>query len=87
MTDSGRKDMSSKIGDKMTPDSQKSTIDKVGDSITGGADKAGRDLVPDSQKSTTQSMSDKASREKDSHKSTGGESMLDKAKDTLGMNK
>jgi hypothetical protein len=50
-------------------------MDKVGDSITGGADKAGRDLIPDSQKSTTQSMGDKASREKDHAKN---ESVLDK---------
>lgn len=49
------------------------------------------DVQPDSQKSTTQSMTDKMSREKDSHSGstgtshTGDKSMLDKAKDTLGM--
>lgn len=43
------------------------------------------DVVPDSQKSTSQSMQDKASREKDSHKSGGNESVLDKAKDAVGM--
>lgn len=47
------------------------------------------DVIPDSQKSTSQSMQDKASREKDSsHGSSGGhESVLDKAKDAVGMNK
>lgn len=34
------------------------------------------DAVPDSQKSTGQSLADKASREKDTHK--GGESVMDK---------
>lgn len=51
------------------------------------------DVQPDSQKSTTQSMTDKMSREKDSHTSsgtghsstTGDKSMLDKAKDAVGM--
>ncbi|KJY00307.1 chaperone/heat shock protein [Zymoseptoria brevis] len=85
MTDHGRKDLSDKISDKATPDHSKSTMDKVGDSITGTADKAGRDLVPDSQKSTTQSIGDKASREKDHAK--GDESVLDKAKNAIGMNK
>lgn len=65
------------IGDKVTPNSQKSTVDKVGDTLTGAGDKIGRDAVPDSQKSTTQSMTDKASRQKDSAKD---ESVLDKAK-------
>jgi hypothetical protein len=43
------------------------------------------DAVPDSEKSTGQKISDKTSREKDSAK--GEDSLLDKAKDTLGMNK
>jgi hypothetical protein len=30
------------MGDKMTPDSSKSTVDKIGDSLSGNADKAGR---------------------------------------------
>ena len=42
------------------------------------------DVIPDSQKSTGQSLSDKASREKDSHKD---ESLLDKAKSAVGMDK
>ena len=42
------------------------------------------DAVPDSEKSTGQSMMDKASREKDSHKD---ESLLDKAKSAVGLDK
>ena len=46
------------------------------------------DVVPDSQKSTGQQVSDKTSRTKDSHKSGPGEdSMLDKAKGAMGLNK
>lgn len=48
------------------------------------ADICPSDLVPDSEKSTTQSMSDKASREKSSH---SNESTMDKVKDTIGMGK
>ena len=55
--------------------------------LTGVGDKVQRDVVPDSQKSTGQSMQDKASREKDSHSSTGGESLMDKAKNAVGMDK
>ncbi|KAH9819370.1 chaperone/heat shock protein [Teratosphaeria destructans] len=91
MTDAGRKDISDKIGDKITPDSQKSTIDKAGDALSGVGDKAQRDLIPDSQKSGTQSTMDKMSREKDhqqhAHGSSGGDSLLDKAKHAVGMDK
>ena len=46
------------------------------------------DVVPDSQKSTGQQLSDKAGREKDSHTSgPGQESVLDKAKGAMGLNK
>lgn len=86
MTDAGRKDIGDKMQNKMTPDSSKSTMDQVKDTVTGVGDKAQRDVIPDSQKSTSQSMQDKASREKDSH-TGGGESILDKAKSAVGMDK
>ena len=40
--DSGRKGLGDKIGDKATPNSQKSTIDQVKDGITGAGDKVQR---------------------------------------------
>ncbi|KAK3720820.1 hypothetical protein LTR37_003483 [Vermiconidia calcicola] len=86
MTDSGRKGMGDKASEKMTPDSSKSTLDKAKEGVTDMTDKAGRDAVPDDQKSTGQQISDKTSREKNSS-GNSGESMMDKAKDTLGMNK
>nr|OQO16223.1 hypothetical protein B0A51_15491 [Rachicladosporium sp. CCFEE 5018] len=88
MSDLGRKSNADKLGDKLQPDSSKSTLDKVGDSLTGAGDKVARDVVPDSQKSTSQSLSDKADRTKDSHtghNAPGQESLLDKAKDAVGM--
>ena len=44
------------------------------------------DVVPDSQKSGGQSTADKAGREKD-HAEGKGESMMDKAKHAMGMDK
>lgn len=78
--DSGRKDAGDKLNDKMTPDSSKSTVDKIKEGVTDAGDKIQRDAVPDSQKSTGQSLSDKASREKD-HQTK--ESPLDKVKGAL----
>lgn len=49
MSDHGRKDLSDKVADKITPDTTKSTVDKAGDHVTGKADKVGRDAVPDSE--------------------------------------
>ena len=69
----------------MTPDSSKSTFDKIKEGVTDAGDKIQRDAVPDSQKSTGQSLADKTSREKDHQKH--GDSILDKAKGALGMDK
>jgi hypothetical protein len=72
----------------MTPDSSKSTTDKLSEGFTDTSDKVRRDVQSDSSKSTTQSIGDKLSREKDD-KVHGGtdESFLDKTKHTLGMDK
>merc|ERR1739842_96030 len=67
----------------MTDDSRKGLGDKVKEGVTNTADKAQRDVVPDDQKSSGQAAADKASRTTDAHKDD--KSMMDKAKDTLGM--
>ncbi|KAL1587305.1 hypothetical protein WHR41_04227 [Cladosporium halotolerans] len=85
MSDANRKDLGDKVADKVTPDHSKSTTEKVKDTVTGTVDKVQRDAVPDSQKSTTQSAADKVSRETDAHKTD--ESLLDKAKHAVGMDK
>lgn len=42
MSDDGRKGMMDKLKDKATPESSKSTIDKVKEGVTGAGDKAQR---------------------------------------------
>lgn len=51
-------DKNKKVKDTVTPDSQKSTLDKAGDTVKGKADKAAGSLQPESDKSTTQKVSD-----------------------------
>lgn len=72
----------------MTPDSSKSTTDKLSDNVTDAGDKVAREFQSDDSKGATQSMADKMGREKDKevHGSTG-DSILDKTKHALGMDK
>ena len=70
----------------MTPDSSKSTTDKLFEGVTDTTDKAAREFQSDSSKSTTQSIGDKMGREKDDKVHGGtGDSVLDKAKHALGI--
>ncbi|ORY12768.1 putative chaperone/heat shock protein Hsp12 [Clohesyomyces aquaticus] len=86
MSDTGRKDWSDKLKEGVTPDSTKSTQTKVGETFTDAGDKFARGIQPDSSKSTGQEFTDKVGRSKDreTHGSSGG-SVLDKAKNALGM--
>jgi hypothetical protein len=86
MTDAFRKDTHTKLGEKMQPQSSKSTGTKIKESITGTGDKIAREAQPDSSKTNTQSTMDKIGRSKDNnvHGSTGG-SIVDKTKNALGM--
>ncbi|KAG9697664.1 hypothetical protein KCU95_g3623, partial [Aureobasidium melanogenum] len=61
-TDFGRKDLSDKIEEKVTPQSAKGPIDVTKEHATGHADHVARDLKTDEHKSTGQSMHDKVSR-------------------------
>ncbi|KAF2252633.1 putative chaperone/heat shock protein Hsp12 [Trematosphaeria pertusa] len=86
MSDAGRKDFSTKAKEEMTPDSSKSTQQKMKEAFTDTGDKVARGAQPDSDKSTGQSLTDKMGRSKDRevHGSTGG-SIIDKTKNALGM--
>ncbi|GME33861.1 uncharacterized protein K452DRAFT_316499 [Neofusicoccum parvum] len=88
MTDAGRKDFSTKAKEELTPDSTKSTQQKTKEAITDTGDKLARGVQTDESKSTTQEASDKLGRSKDRevHGSTG-ESILDKAKSAVGLDK
>ena len=44
----------------VTPDSQKSTLDKASETVTGKADNAAGSVQPEGDKSTTQSLTDTA---------------------------
>lgn len=70
----------------MTPDSSKSTQEKVKETFTDTTDKAARGLQSDDSKSAGQSLADKTSRSKDEHVHGGtSDSIMDKAKNALGM--
>ena len=70
----------------MTPDSSKSTVDKITESVTGAGDKVAREAQPSDTKSTTQKITDSAGHQKDSNKADPN-SLLNKAKDAVGLNK
>ncbi|KAE8331336.1 heat shock protein 9/12-domain-containing protein [Aspergillus sergii] len=86
MSDTGRKDFSTKAKEELTPDSAKSTQQKVKEGATDIGDRVSRGFQPDDQKSGTQEAFDKGQRVHDnkSHGSTG-ESILDKAKNAVGL--
>jgi len=86
MSDLGRKDFSTKAKEGITPDSSKSTAEKLKESVTDTGDKVARGVVPDSEKSGGQSLTDKAGRSKDNtvHGGSGG-SVIDKTKNALGL--
>lgn len=47
MSDQGRKDIHEQVGDKMKPDSQKTTTEKISDSASGAYDRAAAAAVPE----------------------------------------
>jgi len=82
MSDAGRKDLSSQVGDKLKPESQKSTTEKLGDTASGAYDRAAGAVQPESEKSTSQKLADSTRSNKDdaSQQSKG---VLQSAQDTL----
>lgn len=58
MSDQGRKGVLDQAQEKITPDSQKSTLDKASESVSGAYDRAAGAVQPDDTKSTTQKASD-----------------------------
>ncbi|CDO69230.1 hypothetical protein BN946_scf185042.g132 [Trametes cinnabarina] len=81
MADAGRQSFTDKASSAMKPDSQKSMTEQVGDSVKGTADSLASTMQP--QKSTSQQVGDSLS--SNSNENQG--SMMDKAKDMLGMSK
>ncbi|KAE8374670.1 heat shock protein 9/12-domain-containing protein [Aspergillus bertholletiae] len=86
MSDAGRKDWSTKAKEQITPDSAKSTQDKLKEGATDIGDRFARGVQPDEQKSGMQEAYDKGQRMHDNKSHGGtGESILDKAKNAMGL--
>ncbi|OQD74680.1 hypothetical protein PENDEC_c010G06189 [Penicillium decumbens] len=88
MSDTGRKNFSTKAKEEATPDSMKSTQDKVKETVTDTTDRVSRGIQGDDNKSGPQEAFDKTQRAHDNEAHGGtSRSIGDKVKDTLGMNK
>ena len=67
MSDPGRKDITTQVSEKATPQEHKTVGERVKESVTGAVDRAKAALTPDSEKSVTQQAADKARGESDKH--------------------
>ncbi|KAG9015608.1 hypothetical protein FRB90_004748 [Tulasnella sp. 427] len=79
MSDTGRQSLTDKAGAALKPDSEKSTTEHMGDKMKGTSDSMASALQPQSEKSGTQKLGDATS------SNSTNESMLDKAKNAMGM--
>lgn len=59
MSDPTRKDFTTQITEKATPESHKTTGQKIKESVTDTLDRAKSAMTPDSEKSVTQQAADK----------------------------
>ncbi|KAK0563690.1 hypothetical protein OC861_004685 [Tilletia horrida] len=76
-SDAGRRDLTDQIGSNLKPDSQKSILEQGKEKL----DSAASSLQPESQKSTTQKIGDSVS----GNSNENQDSLLSKAKQTLGL--
>ncbi|ESK94583.1 12 kda heat shock protein (glucose and lipid-regulated protein) [Moniliophthora roreri MCA 2997] len=81
MSDTGRQSFTDKAGAALKPDSQKSTTEHFGDKLKGNTDSAASTLQPQGEKSTSQKVGDTFS----SNSNNNDESLMDKAKNTVGL--
>lgn len=73
--------MTDKAAASMKPDSQKSMTEQAGDKAKGMADSVASTMQPQSEKSATQKAGDTVS----GNSNEGQESLMEKAKQTMGM--
>ncbi|KXG53027.1 Heat shock protein 9/12 [Penicillium griseofulvum] len=86
MSDTGRKDFTTKAKEELTPDSTKSTQDKVKETVTDTTDRASRGLQTDDSKGAGQEAFDKTQRASDNHGHGGATGSIgDKVKGALGL--
>ncbi|KAJ7097747.1 heat shock protein 9/12-domain-containing protein [Mycena belliarum] len=81
MSDTGRQSLTDKAGAALKPDSQKTTGEHMGDKFKGTGDSVASTLQPNSEKSTTQKAGDTFS----GNSNHTDQSLLDKAKNAVGM--
>ncbi|KAK2765111.1 hypothetical protein FQN54_008810 [Arachnomyces sp. PD_36] len=60
MSDTGRKNISEQVGQKVTPDSQKSMMQEAQERASGKMDEVKSSMQPGDSKSTSQKLSDTA---------------------------
>ncbi|KAJ5168025.1 uncharacterized protein N7482_003619 [Penicillium canariense] len=86
MSDTGRKDFSTKAKEEITPDSSKSTMDKAKESFTDTTDRVARGFQTDDSKGGAQQTFDKTQRAHDNEAHGGATGSIgDKVKNALGM--
>ncbi|KAJ7601958.1 heat shock protein 9/12-domain-containing protein [Mycena polygramma] len=83
MSDNSRQSRTDKASSALKPDSQKSTTEQMGDSVKGTGDSIASTLQPQSEKSTSQKAGDTLS----GNSNNNDESLMNKAKDAVGMQK
>ncbi|CAD6590714.1 MAG: hypothetical protein TREMPRED_005849 [Tremellales sp. Tagirdzhanova-0007] len=83
MADAGRQSMTDKAGAAMKPDSEKSYLEQGTDMLKGKTDSAASTAQPNDQKSYTQQAGDAIS----GNQNENSGSLLDQAKDAVGVQK
>lgn len=59
MSDANRKDISTQLGEKLTPDHEKTLGERTKEKVTGAVDRVKSALTPDAHKSVSQQAADK----------------------------
>ncbi|OJJ02553.1 hypothetical protein ASPVEDRAFT_42050 [Aspergillus versicolor CBS 583.65] len=86
MSDTGRKDFTTKAQEKLTPDATKSTQDKVKETVTDTTDRFTRGAQSDEDKGAAQKFFDKGQRAHDNEAHGGAtETIGDKVKNAVGL--
>ncbi|KAB8071142.1 heat shock protein 9/12-domain-containing protein [Aspergillus leporis] len=86
MSDTGRKDFTTKAKEELMPDSAKSSQDKAKESFTDTTDRFARGTQPDDAKSKPQEAWDKTQRVHDNeHHGGASQSIGDKIKNAVGL--
>ncbi|KAF2017162.1 hypothetical protein BU24DRAFT_460239 [Aaosphaeria arxii CBS 175.79] len=83
MSDLGRKGLGDQVQEKVTPDSQKSTLDQAKEGVTGAYDRVAGAAQPEGNKSAAQKLGD-STRSGTDDASNQGQGILDSAQQTLG---